>query len=59
MSIVIIAIVAVIALPVIIVAAYAAYVIMGALLGRAERWVDNALSALLCEIDFLAQRLRR
>ena len=48
-----------VASPIIVVAAYAACVFLGALFFRTERYVDNWISAILCEIDYLAQRIRR
>ena len=51
--------VGVVALAVIGVAAYAACAFTGALLERAGRWTDNWVSAVLCEINFIAQKIRR
>ena len=59
MNLILIAVVAIIAIPLFPIAAYAAYVFTRALLERVGRWVNNWSSIVLCEIDFLAQRLRR
>ena len=58
-TIILVAVIAVVVSPVVIIAAYAACVFLGALFFRTERYVDNWISAILCEIDYLAQRIRR
>lgn len=58
-TIILVAVIAVVVSPVVIIAAYAACVFLGALFFRTERYVDNWISAILCEIDYLAPLLSK